>query len=463
MQKLEPEIHRIPIAYRSEFLAEQFRFFRSRVSFFCQMATVIYFIVALQYVIRQWLAHAPTFKHIELWVWALLGIATLAISALNNRAKALRTSKRYAVLFNILFLYVLISVGVIYVESATVFGFYYAFALIFCSFIIPWTIREIVYLSLGYACAFSIYCQYVMAVMAKAITSLPRFDAYLDGLIFIGITCLMCIAVRRKEITRTIENFILLKQVDEKNRQMEAELEIATRVHNSLIPESIQTEKADIAVSYIPMRAIGGDYAKFSFLDEDRLMFFISDVTGHGVPAALMVNRLHAEFEQLAKQSREPGLLMRDLNKFILRDFQGTSMYLSAFCGLLDFKSMKLVYSNYGHPSQYMYQLSGTRVNMLRSEGGLLGIDFDDGAPILQNEMSFGYGDSILLFTDGVIETANKNGESFGDERIGEFVRNSTELTSAESNQRLIEQLTAFSDGEFKDDVFIVCIKTRKK
>ena len=107
--------------------------------------------------------------------------------------------------------------------------------------------------------------------------------------------------------------------------------------------------------TYLPVYYIGGDYTKFNFLEKDKLIFIITDVTGHGVPAALLVNRIHSEYERLAKEGYSPGELLRELNKFIEEDFGSSGMYLSAFCGLLDFKKMKLTYSNYGHPSQLLF------------------------------------------------------------------------------------------------------------
>ena len=236
-------------------------------------------------------------------------------------------------------------------------------------------------------------------VMKYPVESLPRFHHPFDGLVFIAMATFISVLIRRKEIERDTHNFTLLKKVESQNTKNDQDLGLARRVHRTLVPDSFSHERADIWVSYIPMNYVSGDYAKFLFLDDDRLLVFISDVTGHGVAAALLVNRVHAEFERLVQEEQKPEWLLRKLNHFISRDFEGTNMYLSAFCGLLDFKTHVFSYANYGHPSQYFFHLNGSNIEHLASQNTLLGI-LPDGQH-RQGEVLFEPGDRLLLFTDG--------------------------------------------------------------
>jgi len=452
----------IPNEYQEEYNAEQAALFDARVPLLCVTATLLFFAVSIQYFLRKKIVHMDTFRHEELGVWAALLIGVSLILYVHRRASTLHAYRFNAYLFSVLFVFSLTALGLIYPETAAIFPFYIAFAFLLSSLIIPWKLSDLLALVLFYMGAHTFLYLYVSFVMKYPLNGYPRFHPYVDGAIFIGIAYCMSVILRKKEMEKDIQNFILLKQVEEKNRQSDEELELAAHIHQTLIPGSIQTEKVNITVTYIPMRRVGGDYAKFHFLDEDRLIFFISDVTGHGVPAALLVNRMHAEFERLSKDIEKPSVLLNELNRFILRTFEGTNMYLSAFCGLLDFRRMKFLYSNYGHPDQYLYHKNQSMVQSLKSDAGLLGIPFGPVASLEDKEITFEEGDSILLFTDGVIEATDSSGESYGEGRLIEFLKNNRQLSDNQLNQKLIHDLDKFKSGSFKDDVFIVNIKTKK-
>jgi sigma-B regulation protein RsbU (phosphoserine phosphatase) len=255
-----------------------------------------------------------------------------------------------------------------------------------------------------------------------------------------------------------MENFSLLKEVEEKNLQIQKDLEFASRIHRTLIPESVKTEKADVAVSYLPMLSVGGDYAKFHFLEKDRLVFIICDVTGHGVGAALMVNRIHAEFERLAKEEKSPGMLLKKLDRFIHEDFTGTGMYLSAFCGMLDFKHRQFSYSNYGHPPQYFYQTSDGKIFSLEPQTVLLGVQWEEDVSY-EHAIGFQRGDRLLLFTDGILETTSKVGEPYGSQRVEQFLRQNAFLPADDFNAELIEDLKRYNGGTLRDDLFLLTIQ----
>ena len=167
---------------------------------------------------------------------------------------------------------------------------------------------------------------------------------------------------------------------------------------------------------------------------------------------------MHAEFEQLAKDGVEPGALLKALNQFIAQDFDGTGMYLSAFCGLLNFENGKLLYSNYGHPPQYVYRGTKREVLKLSAQSTFLGI-VDRDEKIYQNQVDFSREDRIFLFTDGVIEAENANKEQYGANRVEVFLKQHYQLPGSEFHQMLIAELKAYTNNHFRDDVFLLSIK----
>lgn len=248
-----------------------------------------------------------------------------------------------------------------------------------------------------------------------------------------------------------------VKMEEELHRQhilLERELEVATRVHETLIPRNLKTDYLDLALTYRPVSSMGGDYASY-FLHDNRLLFIISDVTGHGVPAALLVNRLDSEFKRLASLNIEPGEIMKTLESFIEHQFRGTQMYLSAFCGALEFDSGRLTYSSYGHLPQIVFNAEKNNIELLEAQTTLLGIPLNRGDAPFQDETTLSENSRVFLFTDGVTETKGRDGELFGYDRLQELVRQHPSTSPQTFNEHLFEALTTFKNGDFEDDIFM--------
>ena len=364
----------LPQRHQEEFLKEQTEFIRSRVRLLCGLVIGIYFSLTL----ASLLFFPKQFNLQELYIWGSLVLGGFLILSLNKRAKTIVEAKRNTYLFTVLFLLILIRVNILNVAQISMASLIYLFVLFLVSFTIPWRPLEAIPITLMHMGAYSYLYYHVHKTMPVVVQAEFSLTTYLSGLMFFFTAFVLVLIIREKETTREIENFTLLKDVEEKNIQMENELELATKVHQTLVPKSLETDLVDIAVMYLPMSFMGGDYARFHFIDENKLIFIICDVTGHGVSAALLVNRLHSEFESLAKEGKQPGILLKELNNFISDEFAGSNMYISAFCGLLDFKDKKFTYSNYAHPTQYFYKATNSNILYLGSQAALLGLPLGD-------------------------------------------------------------------------------------
>ena len=258
---------------------------------------------------------------------------------------------------------------------------------------------------------------------------------------------------------RDISSLLKIEASDKKQKeQAKRELDLAAQVHLTLIPENIDNARVSIAINYLPFSGVGGDYANYKLLNDGNIIFTICDVTGHGIAAALLVNRLDSEFERLARVNAQPGHLLNRFNNFIKENFEGTRMFLSAFCGLLNFSTMKLIYSNYGHPPQFLYQAKDSSVTRLSAQTHFMGI--------LRQKLNMKYedvidiepGDRLICFTDGLIEADRADNEMFGYERLKEFISKNTSLTNEEFNENLIEEVESFSVDGFDDDLCVLSI-----
>ncbi len=278
--------------------------------------------------------------------------------------------------------------------------------------------------------------------------------------VLLTISIIVTVFVKRSEEILRKKGFAARSEVEEKNAIMTKELELANKIHKSLIPVSMKNDLVDIAVTCTPMVYMGGDYAKFHFLDKNRLMLIVADVTGHGVSSALLVNRVHTEIERLLREDPEPGKLLKALDEFINKDFGQLGYYLSVFCGLLDFSSNKLVYSNHGHPPQMLLQSADRKIVLMEAQTLMMGIGMDE-ADIYSSETTFSKGDRLILFTDGVIEARDRAGDLFGYERLEGFVKESSGTDVVEFNTRLTKKLDEFQSGIQNDDIFLLTIQVK--
>jgi hypothetical protein len=448
-------IEKVPDKYQDEYRVTQTGFIKGRVHFFCLFSVTIYFVALFIW----FLLYPKEVTYLELLGGMFLVISGAVILLLNSRASGLKKTKFNAYLFAVLLLALVGKFSIEYDDSPMVISSIIMFTLFLVATTIPWTPVEVAGIGILHLIAYSVSFSYVR-IMTHVAPKLFNMEAYFDGMIFILMGVILCVVMRRKETRRDITNFVLLKEVEEKSDEMGKELEMATRVHKTIIPGPISTDKVEIAVDYLPVSYIGGDYAKYEFMPADRLMFILTDVTGHGVSAALLVNRIHAEFERLAKEDTPPGELLKSLNSFITEDFADVDMYLSAFCGRIDFRKMKLEYSNYGHPSQYLCAGNDGSVRDMPAQTGLLGLPMEDPGTY-QNEMDIGTGDRILLFTDGILETTGANALEYGGERIKAFLKKNRALHPGEFNHRILEDLDAFKEGPFKDDICLMTLEVK--
>ncbi|MFH0731503.1 MAG: PP2C family protein-serine/threonine phosphatase [Candidatus Omnitrophota bacterium] len=448
---------KIPAAYLDDFLKQRLALIKARAQLAATLFLISFFIGST---VTVGVLNEELGRQLVLaWLYTAC-VFFVTIFVLFRKPPSVATAKLKIVLLVIMILAVLTRYYIVISEPPFNVAMVFIFTLIGLTLIFPWLPWHIITLLILHVGAYIVFLMNVPAYVYKNDMVATDVPDYLQGFVIMFLAFFVCYIVTRYEREREIENFILLKELEAKSRQMQKELDLATRVHKTLIPKSLRTDLVDIAVMYLPMYYIGGDYAKFYFIDKHKLIFIICDVTGHGVSAALMVNRLHAEFMRLANAGKEPGTLLKELNDFISADFEGTNMYLSAFCGLLDFRMKKLIYSNHGHPPQYIYKITESDIRQLSAQTSFLGIDSKEDV-IYQNEVDFSRGDRVLLFTDGVTETKDKDKQEYGPRRLEDFIRKNRRLPVEIFNQNLLDELNAFRYGAYADDVFILALQIK--
>jgi serine phosphatase RsbU (regulator of sigma subunit) len=457
MNRIKKWTELVPKAYQAEYADDLKNQIRIRTQLLCVLTISLYLAGSL----LSYLFIPDTFRPEEIGFIMLIVASAALILFLSGRTATLTSAKANVFFFIVVMLFILTKSNLLYPHYFYFSSSVYLFVLFLLSFTIPWVPLEILPITIMVMGSYSVLYFIIRKGSPEALIPDVAIYDYISGLILLLLGGVLSSTVRRKDMLREIQNFNYFKQIQEKQQQMTGELELATRVHRTLIPRSFTHKLVDVAITYLPMNYIGGDYAKFHFIDGKKLVFMICDVTGHGVSAALLVNRIHTEFERLTREHTTPGELLDKLNEFIISDFGGTEMYLSAFCGMLDFGSMKLFYSNHGHPPQYLYRMNSSGILPLPSQEPILGVQVSDSKGV-QSELDFTEGDKLILFTDGVTENRSASGEEFGTDRLEDFISARHSLKAADFSKTLAEELKRFNNNTLSDDILILTLDLKK-
>lgn len=231
------------------------------------------------------------------------------------------------------------------------------------------------------------------------------------------------------------------------------ELEEAREIDRGLLPQSLPpVEACSFSGARLSARSVGGDYFDLLTLDDNRAALCIADVIGKGIPAALLMSNLQAAVRTQAHDNPIPSELCSRLNKSMFRNMP-PGKFITFFYGLLDTARRTLTYTNAGHSLPILLRQDG-QVLRLDAGGMVLGV-FQD-SPYAQGEVKLESGDRLVLFTDGVTEARNADGDEFGDERLIRLLDANRTLSPAELKSKVMEAIAEFSNGDLQDDATLL-------
>ena len=256
----------------------------------------------------------------------------------------------------------------------------------------------------------------------------------------------------------SLDNAAMIREMIEKKR-LEEELAIARAIQTRLIPAQMpELPNYDIHGMNRPSRDVGGDYFDIIPLSETEYLFAIADVSGKGVPAALLMSNLQAALHSLCLNRLPLSTLTAQLNQIVYRN---TTMekFITFFVMTLDLTSGAFRYVNAGHNPPYLFRADG-RVEELDEGGLILGI-FPD-AEYRSGSGTLAPGDLLTMFTDGITEAMNKREEEYEEKRVIEFFQSRNgNKTCAALNEALLADVTAFAAESAMpgDDITILTIR----
>ena len=236
---------------------------------------------------------------------------------------------------------------------------------------------------------------------------------------------------------------------------IENELEIARQIQASTLPASPpEIKNLQIAALYQPMAAVGGDFYEFVVIDECHAGFVVADVTGHGVPAAMISAMLKVAMQSVIRCANQPSKVLGGLNEILASQLRG--QFITAAYLWLDMENQIGLYSAAGHPP--LVRLLKGKVERMECNGLLFGVMPDTEYPV--RAMSIERGDRLLLYTDGLVEPENVAAEPFGDHALEKVLLDCQDQAPDKLLDRLLAEVRLWLPASLalQDDITMVAI-----
>jgi phosphoserine phosphatase RsbU/P len=237
------------------------------------------------------------------------------------------------------------------------------------------------------------------------------------------------------------------------------ELEMARQIQLSILPrDTPKIQGLEIVARYLPMTSVAGDFYDFIIVDEKHVGILVADVSGHGLPSALIASMLQVALTAQTAHAPDPARVLAGLNRALCGKFEQN--FVTAAYIYVDMEKKVLTYAGAGHPPVLFWRQSAGRVSEVMENGLFLGM-FPE-AEYTSVQLPVAVGDRGVLYTDGIPETKNPAQEEFGTARFKKFMESSHKLGVGQFADGLLDELARWSEqprgqGQ-QDDITVLTI-----
>lgn len=243
--------------------------------------------------------------------------------------------------------------------------------------------------------------------------------------------------------------------------RIKKETELANQIRQALIPQSLpEIEGVEVASLYRIAREIGGDYFDFIWVDPDHLGIAVADIAGKGVTASMVMSATRTALRLQAKGVHDPAQLLARVDSFISAEIP-KGMFVTMFYCIYDLASKQVTCASAGHNPALVYKPEEKKLIRVNPRGLPLGLSLSEGQISREtSQFSLQPGDTLVLYTDGLIEATDNLGKQFGLDRLGEQVQASAKDGAQEMVASIDRAFNEFCQGkENRDDITLVILK----
>lgn len=239
---------------------------------------------------------------------------------------------------------------------------------------------------------------------------------------------------------------------------VQQELEVAAEIQQSILPKSFPgIDQVDLYAEMRPAKTVGGDFYDFFVQGDDHLVFVVADVAGKGVPAALFMAITRTLVRATSFSGNSPSECVSDVNDLLCSE-EGLGLFVTLFYGLLNLRTGELTHANAGHNPPYLVKGNGKVSAFAKSDDLVLGVQ-----PGLEYESRYSVlapGDTVVLYTDGVVDAADCHGTRFGDGRLTKALKAVPGDSASATIGGLLNEVAAHADGARQaDDITTLAVR----
>ncbi len=239
---------------------------------------------------------------------------------------------------------------------------------------------------------------------------------------------------------------------------LERELDIARKIQLSNLSRAIPSSPYfDIAVKYVPTEKIGGDYYTFHSPAPHQVGVLISDVSGHGVPAALIASMLNVLAGMFAHLAERPDRLIAEINRNIIHSIE--NQFITTACAFIDHHSGKLLFARAGHLPLFILRSGSGQIEECMPRGRAIGVG--DENEYHAHSIDIAAGDRIIFYTDCAIEAFNEGRDLFGEDRFKDLLVRESSKSPRDLSECICGELHAWTNGALEDDLTLIIIDIR--
>jgi len=256
-----------------------------------------------------------------------------------------------------------------------------------------------------------------------------------------ALTNIILVAIENKKLAR--------KQVEQEAYRRE--LEIAKKVQNFLFPKELpKVERLQLEAFYLPHHDVGGDYYDYIQIDEEKFLVCIADVSGKGVPAALLMSNFQASLRALVRQTNDLKEIVKELNVTTYHSGNAEN-FITFFAAIYDFKDKSLEYVNCGHNEIILK----SKDKLIELNEGTTILGMLNPLPFLESKKIKDLSEFFLFtYTDGLTETFNEKDEPFEFKRLKELIEQSDSKDLSNLHNKILDALKTFQgERSFHDDI----------